>query len=94
MEIMNCSVQVQPQNNYVLYLPCSLFGLVILFYFILFYFYFPFCWQPVEVEQWWKSNDGGDRERETERERERNVKRERERERESQIFGFRDRFRI
>ena len=51
-----------------------------LFYFILFYFYFPFCWQPVEVEQWWKSNDGGDRERETKRERERNVKRERERE--------------
>ena len=31
------------------------------------------------MEQWWKSNVGGDRERETKRERERNVKRERER---------------
>ena len=82
MEIMNCSVQVQPQNNYVLYLPCSLFGLV-------FCFCFPFCWQPVEVEHGGRAmmEEIG---REKQRERERNVKRERE----SQIFGFRDKFRV
>ena len=33
----------------------------------LFFFFFPsFCWQPVEVEQWWRSNGGGERERERE----------------------------
>ena len=26
-----------------------------------------FCWLPVEVEQWWRSNGGGERERERER---------------------------
>ena len=35
------------------------------------FIFFFFCWQPVEVEQWWRSNGGGDREREKRRERER-----------------------
>ena len=64
MEIMNCSVQIQPQL-----LP-TLSTLLI----VRLVFFFFFGWQPVEVEQWWRSNGGGERERE----RERNVERERE----------------
>ena len=41
-------------------------------------FFFFFCWHLVEVEQWWRSNGGWDREREMER----------------NFFGFRDRFRM
>ena len=29
------------------------------------YLFIYFGWQPVEVEQWWRSNGGGDREKET-----------------------------
>ena len=29
------------------------------------YLFIYFCRQPVEVEQWWRSNGGGDREKET-----------------------------
>ena len=45
----------------------TVFGLVFFF----------FCWQPVEVEQWWKSNGRGDRERKREKQVQ-NVERERE----------------
>ena len=52
---MNCSVQVQPQL-----LP-TLSTLLIVRLVLLCFF---FGWQPVEVEQWWRSNGGGERERE------------------------------
>ena len=52
MEIMNCSVQVQPQL-----LPTLSTSLIVRL--VLFYF---FGWQPVEVEQWLRSNGGGERE--------------------------------
>ena len=32
--------------------------------FFFFFFFYSSCWQPVKVEQWWRSNGGGDRERE------------------------------
>ena len=35
------------------------------------------------MEQWWRSNGGGDKERETQRERKSQM---------SNVFGFRDRF--
>ena len=34
---------------------------------LLFFLFSFFCRQPVEVEQWWRSNGGGDREREKRR---------------------------
>ena len=34
-------------------------------FFLIFFKNLFFCRQPLEVEQWWRSNGGGDRERET-----------------------------
>ena len=55
---MNCSVQVQPQL-----LPTLSTLLIVRLVLLCFFFFFFFGWQPVEVEQWWRSNGGGERER-------------------------------
>ena len=59
-ELSSFSFKVFPYL--IIYLIHKVFGFG--FFYLLFIIYY-FYWQLVEMEQWWRSNGGGERERET-----------------------------